>query len=130
MSRTTSVDLDAVNVDGDSQLTETDLSMKYVTQTAKGGIKHFLTSSPVCLSSEQSLFKRTKQFAGETELLSETVESVDMAGKFEGQETFHMGSDDITKVVVMMKELMFPEIKAKNQRRVLLANHTNTVCQS
>ena len=72
MSRTTSVDLNGVSVDRDTKLSESDLSNKDVAQTPKGGIKRFLTPPPVHLSSEHSLFKRTKQITDETELLSES----------------------------------------------------------
>ena len=107
-----------VNTITDTQLTESNLVSKDVTSTPKGGTKRLLTPSPANLSSEQSLFKRTRQISGETELLFESEaepeleESIGMATeKYKGDEVFHMGSDDIIKVALKLKEVMFPEIK-------------------
>ena len=105
-----------VNTITDTQLTES--VSKDVTSTPKGGTKRLLTPSLANLSSEQSLFKRTRQISGETELLFESEaepeleESIGMATeKYKGDEVFHMGSDDIIKVALKLKEVMFPEIK-------------------
>ena len=89
-----------------------DLSSKDVVSTPKGGIKRFLTPSPVNLSSDQSLFKRTKQFTAEEFSESELEESVNRASeKDDAKEMFHMGTDDIVKIALKLKEVMFPEIK-------------------
>ena len=86
------------------------------TQTPKGRTKRFLSPSPVYLSSEQLLTKRTKQVTGDQELLELHVElsaeSSNMASRLEVSESSHMGIGDIPKVAVMLKDLMFPEIKA------------------
>lgn len=76
--------------------------------TPRGGTKRFLTPSPVHLTAEQLLTKRTRQFTGESEI---SADNIAMPGQSEEHDLTHMGSDDITKVAYKMKNLMFPEIK-------------------
>ena len=93
-----------------------DLGSINSTQTPKGGTKRFLTPSPVHLSSEQLLTKRTKQVTDDQELpelyVELSTEPSNMAFLTEVSESSHMGIGDIPKVAVMLKDLMFPEIKA------------------
>ena len=93
-----------------------DLGSRNNTQTPEGGTKRFLTPSPVHLSSEQLLTKRTKQVTDEHELpelpVELSAEPSNMASLTEVSDSSHMSVGDIPKVAVMLKDLMFPEINA------------------
>lgn len=74
-------------------------------ETPRGGVKRFLTPSPVQLSSLQSLNKRTRQLSGQSFIMDEEAEL----------QTHILSSpmepSDVTKIAFELKELMIPEIK-------------------
>lgn len=76
--------------------------------TPKGGAKRFLTPSPVHLSSEQSFIKTAGKISDDPGL---PAKSINMAALTDGLETTHMDLGDISKVVVLMKDLMFLAFK-------------------